>query len=857
MNIVNKLTFCHLRQNKGRSFITTLGIAASVALITAIFLSIASFFQLYSELEQYSSGDVHAYFFDISSDEYEKIVSDKRIKRAGKEIMPEYNAYQISTNGTYTSRTGCLMAADEILYNQRFTCSYDGEIPKNEHEIAVEKSFIEKNGLDWEIGRTVEISVGNRFAEVDGERQRVTANYFQYNDTFEEHSKEKFKITAILDDNRPTLGFKILRGLSSEEKKINADLMIELKEVNYKSLYEIKQIIKDHNIENYQINTSYLEANYSFDKDSATVTNFLPIIAIILAIVIIASVALIYNSFAMSLSERVRYLGMLASVGATKKQKRGSVYAEGFILGIVGIPLGIVIGIIGIGITLKSVGEKIISTGMINGIENTDISMRVVIPLWCVAAIIIFSAFTIFISSYIPARKASSITPIDAIRQRSEIKIKAKKLKTSKLVRKIFGYEGEIAYKNLKRNGRKSRVIIGSIAISIIMFLSVNYFCQLFIQASNMSAEYPHQVSVGLSYDDKEKFIKNIEDITEIKKYYSTTELFIEYNKSTDDSGKNTFSDDDNIMNSYSNIFNSPRFIGVNVLDDNDFNELCASNSLDYREYYGSGIKGVLLNNVSHKNGGLKVFNDNVIGKTICSTNIPVTNEIEIKGLASYDKDKYYMNLDTHSTITVFIPESVYFKYREEERKNDGGDYDLYYYIGIETDDHEKATEKIQDLMDNSDIKIYSISDYIYAMQNMNTVIFVMEVFIYGFIVLITIITVANIINTISTGIMTRRKEFAMLKSVGTTPAGFRKIVCLESFLYGFKGLVIGYPVSIILSFLMNKALGSDVIPFELNLSVYLIVFAAVFVIVGFSMIYSVSKLKKDSIIETLKDDIC
>lgn len=153
---------------------------------------------------------------------------------------------------------------------------------------------------------------------------------------------------------------------------------------------------------------------------------FLPLVAIILVIIIIASVVLIYNSFGMSLSERVRYLGMLASVGATKQQKKMSVYYEGFILGIIGIPVGIGAGILGIGITLKAVGGKIIETGMLNGVDSTNMDMNVVVPLWAIAGIILFSVLTIFISSVVPSRKASAVTPIDAIRQCKEITVKAK-----------------------------------------------------------------------------------------------------------------------------------------------------------------------------------------------------------------------------------------------------------------------------------------------------------------------------------------------------------------------------------------------------------------------------------------------
>lgn len=176
--------------------------------------------------------------------------------------------------------------------------------------------------------------------------------------------------------------------------------------------------------------------------------------------------------------------------------------------------------------------------------------------------------------------------------------------------------------------------------------------------------------------------------------------------------------------------------------------------------------------------------------------------------------------------------------------------------IGIETEEHYDVSEKIYTILEENDYGGIYVMDYIESLRMMNTIVFVLEVFVYGFIALITLITVANIINTISTGIVMRRKEFAMLKSVGTTPKGFRKMISLESVFYGLKALVFALPISILISYVMNKVLSSDVIPFEIDWLLYLAVIAVVFVIIGFTMLYAVSKLKNDSIVETLKEEI-
>lgn len=178
------------------------------------------------------------------------------------------------------------------------------------------------------------------------------------------------------------------------------------------------------------------------------------------------------------------------------------------------------------------------------------------------------------------------------------------------------------------------------------------------------------------------------------------------------------------------------------------------------------------------------------------------------------------------------------------------------YSWGIETTKHTEVLEAIQNLLDENNYGTTFVIDYVENMQTMNAFTFIMQVFIYGFIVLITLITTANIINTISTGIAMRKKELAMLKSVGVTPKGFRKIISLESAFYGLKALPISLFLSIGISYGMNKSVGQSAIPFEINIPLYVAVILVVYAIIGATMLYAVSKLKDDSIVETLKEEI-
>lgn len=136
-------------------------------------------------------------------------------------------------------------------------------------------------------------------------------------------------------------------------------------------------------------------------------------------------------------------------------QKRGSVYFEGFILGCIGIPIGILCGIGGIAVTLRALSDSFMKTVMVA--TGDSVRLHAIVNWKILVGSVLISALTIFISAWIPAHRASKVTPIEALRQTNTVKVKkAKKLKTSRLRQKLFGFEDVLAVKNYKRNAKRS-----------------------------------------------------------------------------------------------------------------------------------------------------------------------------------------------------------------------------------------------------------------------------------------------------------------------------------------------------------------------------------------------------------------
>lgn len=297
----------------------------------------------------------------------------------------------------------------------------------------------------------------------------------------------------------------------------------------------------------------------------------------------------------------------------------------------------------------------------------------------------------------------------------------------------------------------------------------------------------------------------------------------------------------------YSKLWNELISAYVNLINDEDFNVLCTANGIDYSEYYQGGFKAVLMNNISHRKSGSKVFNENAVGKVFAKFSGD-ESPVKIGGLVDFNKKNYVCNLNEVGSISAFMPESVYYSVSDNANKTAT--------LGIVTEEHQSVCEQLTEIAQQSDYEVFAVSDIVEANEEQNTLIYVLQVFTYGFIALITLITLANIVNTISTSIASRRREFAMYKSVGATQNGFYKMICLESLFYGLNALLFSLPAGILASFIMNKTVGDGKIPFELDYIVYIAVILAVFAIIGFSMLYSVSKLKDDSIVGTLNEDI-
>lgn len=885
MSITKKLALRHLKQNKTRSVLTVLGITISVVMLTVIFTCATSFAHYYGERAINTNGNWHFFVKTDYESAKKYLLSDSSLKDIGfeKDLSTEEQSYKIYSDKANYLRTGTIYQGDAQYIKDTVTCKYDGALPKSDNEIMVEQSLIKNNGIELKIGDEIKIAVGSRL-KGDFVILPIKGDY-QFGERFEKEKDETFKVVGILHNNEPTERGAIIRGMSDLKSK-NLVAYGKIKKVTPFSYIKINGIYdkfgftKKKRAFNVGENTGFLNSRLAFSIDKNDLPQVLKLTAIgivVFAVIFVSSFAMIYNSFALSVGEQIKYLGMFSSVGATRKQKKKTLYFEGAILGGIGIILGIALGLLTTFISQSAMNAKIVS--IMEG-YNDNIKYSTHISLWVLCLIVILAALTVFVSIISPVQKAARITAIDAIRKTDEIKRKGK-IRTPFIITKLFGFEGDIAFKNLRRNGRKSRTIIACICICAVLFLSCNYFCETFKEASNLDYEIPYQIMYQYSAESKaqlEKARNYLKTNKRVKRFYSIWEAWYSILRGDINPYDNSrlydmsFQNESIFVDKYKFIATQDITYTAHLLDDEDFNALCKKNGIDYKKYYSpdkdGSIKTIVINGIDRNDE--PIFNNNLLGKTIGCYDIDSEktereNKLDENGnqvyfyyktgctsiykfcdFIKYDKDNPICNLDS-SGVAFYAPKCVYDKYSDDDS--------FYFDYGIETDEPYKVEKELKDYLSETEAEGDVYNNYNWMMKE-KSIISAVQFLSYAFILLITLITVFNIINTMTAQIAGRKKELAMLKSVGMTPKEFKKTLIFESMFYGLFGLLFGVPLSLVINRVVGYIISKDnPIPFSVNIWLYLIACVAVFVIIGLTMIYSLKLIKNNSIIDSLKDD--
>ena len=842
MNIINTLTLRHIKTHKKRSVLTVLAIIVSVAMVSAVFTSAISFVKYFQNATAAIDGNWHAMFDDKDFTAHQKIYeSDENIKiysvRTYLGQTDDFKADQ-SNNIVKTNRGVHIFGVSTNWFKMRNVALSKGKYPQNGNEILLCEKLFEKSGRKIPLGSSLKLKIKTDSGKTF-EKSFLVVGY------------TKSEVSAT--DNTPF--FTGIDG-NSFKNTDSATVLVEYNKLDNSVWDKIEKNADELGLSVGEYSTHSDLFMYSgIVRDNTILFSLGTFAGILLLIIIIVSVFMIYDSFAVSYQERAKYLGMLASVGATKRQKRMSIYFEGFILGLIGIPLGLISGIGGIYVTFKCIDD--IMTASLS-VEYKG-ALSVYVNWLVILGTFFISALTIFISSYIPARKASKTSAIEAIRQNNTVKVKkARKLKASKLSEKLFGYEGALAVKNYKRNGRRSRNIVFALALSTVVFLSTTSFSAMLKDVLTVSYSRTSDTTITTDANHFNLLEDAVNESEKVKSAYFIAE---KHGKISDsffkkDEAEKVKSGDNNVV-----------FI---FLDNASLDGYLKELGEDSDKFHNKNAPAVILQNISYnlvnnKSSLTEPLND-IEGKKISAE---IENGMDDNGKTVYKNIEFEIGVQTDR---LWSEESFYYQYSKTPvimmsvdfiKQVFNTDESKYPVISamIFSDSPQDAAQEITDRIEKSagDDKEYTlfVNDPAAEAKSINNIFTVAKVFIYGFITLITIIAIMNIINTISNSMNERRREFAMIRSVGMTPLSFKKMIYLEAVRYGAKSLILAIPVSTLIHYAMYRALaGSFDFGFKLHLLPYALAIVSVFAIIAVSLLYSSAKIKDDNIIETLKRDL-
>lgn len=897
MNTLNKLTLKNLKLNKSRTIVTIIGILLSTALITVVAGIAASGQQTMINGQINFTGNYDLFISgNATSEDVKEIKANRNVETV---YMCDYGDFVRIPNYKNDKKP---YAYVQTLTPKAFTDCFnlplkDGRYPENGSELVLTQSFINNSAKQYKVGDIITLEKGVRKTsdgrvipntnpyglDFDYDEQEymgeTSATVNEIEEHFEVESSKKYKIVGILDEyytrclESPESGAYFPLFTTTESDEISKDGWLYVKytdegEKNYIQTssqviglseqhlreylnggYELEPGETKYNY--FSVNTTLLSyKGYALSDNSLQM--FFTLAAIIIAIVIVASVFVIRNSFAISITEKTRLYGMLSSVGATSRQIRHNVLFEGFVLALIGIPLGILLGVGVVAILIELL--NILLTDMLNGT-----SFVYSVPVFAIVLAAALSLLTILFSTLGSAFRASRIAPVDAVRGNNDIKIKKKQkaYKCPKFIKKLFGMGGEIAYKNLKRSKKKYRTTVISIVVSVAVFIAVSSFIQY---GTEYSTKYYHEIDYNLSvyrplvYENYDEMNSDFEMLSQLDgvKNCRLEGILGGYIKRTDEL-KDVLTDDASIYN-FTSAESDFYYLELLAFDDVTYKQKLKELGLDYNEVKD---KGILINNFEyldeneHLQKGELFKADKVKSLTVRESNDPAYEEYYKS--ADIEIAKVYNT--TPEALKHFRPSEsdVYLLVSFDTLKNN---YDIDYLsegIYINAENANELEETISNLNGGQTFAVYNVE----KTANMyNAMTLVISIFAYGFIIVISLIGVTNIFNTITTNMRLRSKEFAMLKSIGMTKREFNRMIRLESLFYGVKSLIIGIPLGLLAGLGIFKAfsinLATDfVVPYTAIAISIVFVFAVVWLIMRFS----ISKVQKQNIIETIRND--
>lgn len=918
MSTMQKLTLINLKRNRVRTVVTIIGIILSTALMTVVTGVVSSGRQTLIDTAINLSGDwtiaLTGAFDETSANDLSRHRSVQAVYAQTPIGMAKFDS-----KSAYKPFVK-LIGMSENSFESCHPCTLaEGHYPKTADEILLTPQFVKYANKTYHTGDTITFDIGGRWVKNGVDKNNLPAYYstewFQtYRDEHQNYEPENevfitafiktYTVSGILQTASGDLAsdstanaIRLFTGLNYDKTQRSAAYAdvatMQLRLYDHKEAESIQVLSELTGLSEEETQT-YLNGVYGTDEEmnaileklsqnrfalsafnynysllrfraftvsEQTMNILISIAVVVMMIIILSSVFIIRNSFAISITEKTRLYGMLGSVGATPKQIRRNVLFEGFVLGAIGILLGI-----GLGIGVTALLMVICNVLLREGLNGNRIAFCI---SWLgVAIAVLLSALTIFFSAIFTAIRAAKIAPVDAIRGNKDVKTGRKNAyKTPKLIETLFGVGGSIAYKNLKRSRKKYRATVVSIVSSVALFLFVFSLVGYTLSyAGNHTQTSEYNMMINMENSDAPyrnaaqifDTVKRLDSIEYLTGRYQTYGSELRLNKAD--------IPEDMLQPGVTTVLYGGAGEWIDrkrvtckrhqlmALDDDSYKEICAA----------CGVDGEAAKDKAFINNRNELLNEgapaNASGKLLKH---PVGAEVELVYPLKPNEDTVFPltiagdlssieDVNNISEADIFSPGTVLVSldWMKQHLSDEIFSIDAEFFI--RSSDPDQTEQDISDLLGG----VVMVQNYERQVRMMNAGTLVIQIFVYGFIFVISLIGMTNIFNTISTNMRLRAREFASLRSIGMTKREFNRMIRLESVFYSVKSLLIGIPIGLLGGWII-KLLYSQYheIPYQFPWQAILISVAAVGLVVWMIMRYSIAKVQKQNIIETIRNE--
>lgn len=857
MNIFARITARTMKENKTRTIVTIIGVILSTAMITAVATLGGTFQNFFIEYTKEQDGSWHVAGLSLPVKEAEKAEKQEEVTNSTKVAELGYARYE-----------HLLSPMMPYLYVQSFSentrsmlpvALKEGKFPEKQNEVII-PDYLNANLEERHqilIGDTLPLELGER--EYKGERLSQSNSYMgtetKAEESFVPKEKREFTVVGIYDYSSLVTsigapGYEVYAGPGNETGSYT-DLYVELKDI--KKTYDFqKEVFGGYGSVTHE---SLLRWYGVVDNDRFS-TVYTGLLLILTAVIMTGSVLLIYNAFSISLRERSTQFGLLSSLGATKKQLRQSMRYEAFMVSLIGIPLGVLSGIAGIGITLHFIEE-----GLSQWLYGKSKEIPLVVNSGAVLLSVMIAFFTVFISVWIPSKRIKRLSPMEAIRASEDIKIRPGEVKTGGWVFKIFGLPGMMADKNYKRDRKKYRTTIVSLSISILLFTTAALFQIYLIETGSFVMDVPAADVECVIYQpdkDAEKADKILEKTEGIEEIFSYEKLYLMMQVPSEIlgsvfEGREVMTDENYTVISAETV----------ILPNEVFEEMAKKEGISLSAYKNTEVPRFLYTENEHTyNSSTQryetqdYFLEN--GEKRAELGWITTSGEEEKEIFepqgeiilgdAVEKLPEKMGI-RNTDFALFMSESMYQDFSEYFLRTDP----IKTY-NIKCENPGVVSETLEKELKEQEIQSENVTDLHALYQQDRNTMMAVQILTYGFIILISLIAVANVFNTISTNFMLRRKEFAMLRSMGMSPKGFNRMLYYECLIYGSKSVLYGIILTVMVSYVICKVIGIGAdAGFVIPWGALITAIAGVFLVVFASMIYAMCRIRKNNIVEELK----